>query len=146
MHWEHSSWACWRSYTDYALITDMSCNIWRTVRTEISREYISNSPLPIALTYIFRTCCFSYPKGSRSWYNGLHSDQSQQLQNPFLNKYRKQKGMQILSKNLLSCLNSEIWLSQAQQDEVCSIFMLIQNRHRQWAVCGSCNSAASDGK
>lgn len=55
VHWEHGCWACWCSYADYTLIADMLCNIWGTVRIEISREYTSNSPLPVALTYLFQS-------------------------------------------------------------------------------------------
>lgn len=58
----------------------------------------------------------------------------------------QERSMQILSESLPSCLNSEIWLSQTQKDEVGSIFVLIQNSHRQWAVCSSCNWASLDGK
>lgn len=58
----------------------------------------------------------------------------------------QERGMQILSESLSSCLNSEIWLGQTQKDEVGSIFVLIQNSHRQRAVCSSCNWAALDGK
>lgn len=54
--------------------------------------------------------------------------------------------MQISSDTLPNCLNSDLWLGQTQKEEVGSGFVLIQNRHKQWAVCSHSNCAASDGK
>lgn len=57
---EHGSWACCCSYSHYTLFAEALCNSWGTGRAEISRDYIGNSPLPVALTCLCRACIHSY--------------------------------------------------------------------------------------
>lgn len=54
--------------------------------------------------------------------------------------------MQISSETLPNGLNNDTCLGQTQKEEVGSGFVLIQNRHKQWAVCSPSNWAAVDGK
>lgn len=47
--------------------------------------------------------------------------------------------MQISSETLPNGLNNDTCLGQTQKEEVGSGFVLIQNRHKQWAVCSPSN-------